>query len=66
MSRFASLFKSVQCPVIGMVHVKALPGTPLYANNFEESVKEAVEELKIYKNSGIVRFCFSRIFYFYI
>lgn len=55
MNRFPSLFKNVQCPVIGMVHVKALPGTPRYGNNFEEIIQEAVEELKVYKSAGIVR-----------
>lgn len=54
MNRFPSLFKNVQCPVIGMVHVKALPGTPRYGNNFEEIIQEAVEELKVYKSAGIV------------
>lgn len=56
MSRFISLFKNVRCPVIGMVHVRALPGTPEYANNFEEIIKEALQELKIYKQAGVVGF----------
>lgn len=62
MSRFVSLFKHVKCPVIGMIHVKALPGTPQYGNNFEEIVKEAVDELKIYKRAGVVSFVFFKQF----
>lgn len=55
MNRLSYLFRNVQCPVIGMVHVGALPGTPLYRNNFEAIVERAVAELKLYKGSGIVR-----------
>lgn len=54
MNRLAALFR-VQCPIIGMVHVEALPGTPLYRNNFPELVEKAVKELRVYKSSGIVR-----------
>lgn len=60
MKRFLSLFREVQCPVIGMVHVKALPGTPQYANNFEEVVEEAINDVKIYASSGIVRISSSK------
>lgn len=63
MTRFVSLFKNVKCPVIGMVHVKPLPGTPRYANNFETVVKEAVEELKAYKNAGVVS---QNVAYFFV
>lgn len=56
MNRFKSLFRGVQCPIIGMVHVKALPGTPQYANNFENVLKEAIHDVEIYANSRIVSF----------
>lgn len=54
MNRFSSIFKHVQCPVIGMVHVKALPGTPQY-RNLTEAVEEAVHDFEIYRASGLVR-----------
>lgn len=40
-------------PVIGVVHVKALPGTPEYEGNVKAILDLAVKEAEIYKESGI-------------
>jgi len=40
-------------PIIGMVHVNALPGTPNYKGNIKNIIARAVQEAIIYKNSGI-------------
>ncbi|XP_054712136.1 uncharacterized protein F13E9.13, mitochondrial-like [Uloborus diversus] len=53
MSRFHSLFHSVKCAVIGMVHTKALPGTPNSVHSVQEIVDLACKEAKIYKESGV-------------
>jgi len=43
----------VNKPVIGMIHVDALPGTPNYEGDVENIISQAVKEAMIYKNSGI-------------
>ena len=43
----------VNKPVIGMIHVDALPGTPKYKGDVENIINSAVKEAMIYKNSGI-------------
>ncbi|XP_059620393.1 uncharacterized protein F13E9.13, mitochondrial [Phlebotomus argentipes] len=54
MQKFLRLFSpSVKCPVIGMIHIPALPGTPLYRGNFEESLQIVRKEAEIYKRSSI-------------
>ncbi|CAL7942050.1 unnamed protein product [Xylocopa violacea] len=53
MLRFHTIFNKVKCSVIGMVHVNALPGTPLYNGNTEKIVSDAVNEAKIYKDFNI-------------
>jgi len=40
-------------PVIGVIHVEALPGTPKYKGDVENIINCAVKEAMIYKNSGI-------------
>ena len=40
-------------PVVGMIHVDALPGTPKYKGDVESIINIAVKEAMIYKNSGI-------------
>ncbi len=40
-------------PVIGMIHVHALPGTPLYNKEVKEIVRQAVEEAKILIGAGV-------------
>ncbi|XP_058456220.1 uncharacterized protein F13E9.13, mitochondrial [Malaya genurostris] len=52
MSRFKMLFTQ-KFPIIGMIHVDPLPGTPLYAGNFDAVVKKATLEADIFLQSGI-------------
>ncbi|XP_050316279.1 uncharacterized protein F13E9.13, mitochondrial [Anthonomus grandis grandis] len=47
MINFRKLFRK-KCAVIGMVHVKALPGTPQYQNNIEKIISHASKETEIY------------------
>lgn len=54
MNKFKSLFGHVQCPIIGMVHLKALPGTPRYKNDFEQVVAKAVDEARLYQKHDLV------------
>lgn len=49
---FLSLFASVK-PVIGMIHVEALPGTPKNQLHPQEIIAKAVNEAKVYFNAGI-------------
>ena len=49
---FRNLFGTDKA-VIGMVHVGALPGTPLYSGDFPALVKKAVEEALLYHSLGI-------------
>jgi uncharacterized protein len=52
MQKFKSIFKKEK-PIIGMVHVQALPGTPKH--KFEPSViiDKALEEASVYTKAGI-------------
>ena len=52
MKIFNSIFE-VTKPIIGMIHIMALPGTPKYSDNVTEIIKRAVTEAEIYKKSGI-------------
>lgn len=52
MRKFDKIFKTKH-PVIGMIHVKALPGTPKFQHNREAIIAEALEEAKIYNKCGI-------------
>lgn len=49
---FLSLF-GVEKPIIGMLHLRALPGTPAWRHAVEEIVDTAVEEALLYKQLGI-------------
>lgn len=49
---FEGLFKN-QKPVIGMIHVQALPWTPKFQGNINTVINKALNEAEIYKNSGI-------------
>jgi membrane complex biogenesis BtpA family protein len=40
-------------PVIGMIHVGALPGTPASSRSVPEITEQAVEEARVYQASGI-------------
>lgn len=52
MQKFRSIFKKEK-PIIGMVHVQALPGTPKH--KFEPSIiiDKALEEARVYDKAGI-------------
>ena len=52
MVKFKSIFKRHKS-IIGMIHLKALPGTPKYAFNSSYIIEEALKEAKIYKKAGI-------------
>ncbi|KAK7026704.1 hypothetical protein SK128_019311 [Halocaridina rubra] len=52
-ARFTSLFTRTKGAVIGMVHVKPLPGTPLSQHVMKDIVEIACQEAEIYKNSGV-------------
>lgn len=52
MSRLNSLFPKPK-PVIGMIHVAALPGTPASALSVREIVDLAVAEARLYRAGGV-------------
>ena len=52
MEKFKSIFK-VDKPIIGMIHLKALPGTPKFNNNINEIIDTALNEAELYKEAGI-------------
>lgn len=52
MQRLNELFKTVK-PVIGMIHVGALPGTPKHSRSIQELVDAACEEAEIYKSCSV-------------
>jgi len=52
MKKFNNLFK-VKVPIIGMIHVDALPGTPNYKGNVKKIISKAIKEAELYKNNGI-------------
>ena len=52
MEKFLKIFKRRQI-IVGMIHLKALPGTPNYQNNDNEIVDTALQEAAIYKKAGI-------------
>ncbi len=52
MEKFKSIFKTAK-PVIGMVHIAALPGTPKYAGGTNRIIDSALEEAGAYVRAGI-------------
>jgi len=52
MKKFLKIFKRRQV-IVGMIHLKALPGTPNYKNNDPEIIEAALKEAQIYKKAGI-------------
>ncbi len=52
MQKFKSIFKTKK-PIIGMVHVNALPGTPKHHMSVNQIIDHAVNEAIIYKKAGI-------------
>lgn len=52
MQKFKSIFKK-ENPIIGVVHVKALPGTPKSLLDSSKIIDESLMEAEIYKKAGI-------------
>ena len=52
MQKFKSIFNTVK-PIIGMIHLKALPGTPKFNDNVNMIIDSALSELEIYKKANI-------------
>ncbi|XP_045133180.1 uncharacterized protein F13E9.13, mitochondrial-like [Portunus trituberculatus] len=52
-ARFSELFRVSRAAVIAMVHVRALPGTPLAHHNVGDLVKRARREAEIYVEAGV-------------
>ena len=52
MQKFKAIFKKEK-PVIAMIHVHALPGTPKQQFQPQEIIDKALEEARIYKNAGV-------------
>ena len=44
---------NVYKPVIGMIHISALPGTPKYKGSVKQIIEHAKREALIYKENGI-------------
>ncbi|XP_078043060.1 uncharacterized protein F13E9.13, mitochondrial [Augochlora pura] len=53
MLRFHRCFARKRCSVIGMLHVGALPGTPLYKRDTEKILKDVVRDATIYRDCQI-------------
>ncbi|XP_036400282.1 uncharacterized protein F13E9.13, mitochondrial [Megalops cyprinoides] len=51
--KFLNLFGRLKSIVIGMVHVKALPGTPLSRSTVPELIEDACREAEIYSDAGV-------------
>jgi len=43
---------NIEKPIIGVIHVEALPGTPNYKGDVQSIIKKAKGEAKIYKDAG--------------
>ncbi|XP_022598368.1 uncharacterized protein F13E9.13, mitochondrial-like isoform X1 [Seriola dumerili] len=51
--KFLELFGRLKSVVIGMIHVKALPGTPLGCMKMSQIIEEACREASVYRDAGI-------------
>ncbi|XP_057708577.1 uncharacterized protein F13E9.13, mitochondrial [Corythoichthys intestinalis] len=51
--KWSDLFGRVKCVVIGMIHVKALPGSPLGCLKMSQIIEEACREARIYRDAGL-------------
>ena len=52
MSKISRLFRASK-PVIAMIHVGALPGTPASARSLREIETQALKEAKLYRDAGV-------------
>ncbi|KAH9499743.1 hypothetical protein Btru_077714 [Bulinus truncatus] len=53
LDKFWKVFKHQTGNVIGMIHVKALPGTPRNSHSVQEIVDQACHEATVYKSAGV-------------
>ena len=44
---------SINKPIIGMIHVAAMPGTPKHSLSPDKIIKKAIKEAQLYKKAGI-------------
>lgn len=51
-NRFQQIFPNNK-PIIGMVHLQALPGTPAFGGSSQQVIDKALAEAKIYLDGGI-------------
>ncbi|XP_019740165.1 uncharacterized protein F13E9.13, mitochondrial isoform X2 [Hippocampus comes] len=51
--KWLDLFGRLKCVVIGMIHVKALPGSPLGCLKMSQIIEEACWEASVYCNAGL-------------
>ncbi|XP_051918755.1 uncharacterized protein F13E9.13, mitochondrial isoform X1 [Hippocampus zosterae] len=51
--KWLDLFGRLKCVVIGMIHVKALPGSPLGCLKMSQIIEEACWEASVYRNAGL-------------
>ena len=49
---FRDLFR-VKCPIIGMIHVPALPGTPRFRLSIREILEKVSQEAELYAQAGV-------------
>ncbi len=52
MIQFKNIFP-VKHPIIGMIHIQALPGTPNYNGDISAILDKALQEARVYKQAGI-------------
>lgn len=52
MRKFKDIFGE-KSPIIGMIHVQALPGTPAHRFSVKEIINQALKEAQIYLDAGI-------------
>ncbi|XP_050739889.1 uncharacterized protein F13E9.13, mitochondrial-like isoform X1 [Eriocheir sinensis] len=53
LTRFREVFQVCQAAVIGMVHVRPLPATPLSRHSVRQLVEKAVQEAELYVDAGV-------------
>ena len=53
MNRFKTTFK-VAKPIIGMIHVDALPGTPKYKGNTKSIIQKVIKKAKVYSENSLI------------
>ena len=50
--KFSTIFPQAK-PIIGMIHIQALPGTPAFAGSSQAVIDQAMKEAEIYLAAGI-------------